>query len=141
MLRAIGLGIGILAAGQAVGIAFLCTKSNVGVTVSAWVIWAATVAAAFVTARAAPRWKIAQGLFMAVPASVLGVLFNMGSEWLGFGTDFPGVQGSLIVFKFSLGWNALLSALGAGEGSYPAAKQKIWSMLIKRKRGSTAVGE
>src|SRR5690242_12801643 len=107
MLRAIGLGIGILAAGQAVGIALLCTKSAVGATVSAWVIWAATFAAAFVTARAAPRWKIALGLFMAVPASVLGVMLNVGSEWVGFGTDFPGVQGNLLVLKLSLWWNAL----------------------------------
>ncbi len=141
MLRAIGLGIGILATGQAAGIALLCTKSAIGVTVSAWVAWAATVAAAFVTARAAPRWKLVLGLFMAVPASVLGVALNMASEWLGVGTDFPGIQGNLIVFRLSLWWNALLSALGAGEGSYPAAKQRIWSSMTKRKRGTPAVGE
>jgi hypothetical protein len=141
MLRAIGLGIGILAAGQAAGIALLCTKSAIGVTASAWVTWAATVAAAFVTARAGPRWKIALGLFMALPASALGVLLNMGLERLGFGTDFPGLQGNLIVLKFSLWWNAMLAAVGAGEGSYPAAKHRVWSLLTKRKSGSAAVRE
>ena len=134
MLRAVGLGLGILAAGQAVGIAILSTGTPVGESVGKWLVSGASVVAAYVTARAAPRWKVVLGLLMAVPASALSVGLNIASEWLGQGTDFPGVQGNVFISKFLLWWNGLLCAIGASEGSYPAAKLKLWSWMTKSGR-------
>ncbi len=139
MLRAFGIGVAMLVAGQAVGIGLVCTRTALGSAASAWVIWAATIAAAFVSARTAPRWKLALGLLLAFPASILVVLLNVGSGWLGFGTDFPGVQGNLLAFKLSLWWNAVLSAVGAAEGSYPAAKRSLWSWLTNRSNRSSTL--
>ena len=92
-----------------------------------WLLWISPLIAAFVSAYLSPRKKILLGISLAIPAAVLAVALNVTYELLGNAVDFPGVRGGTILFVITLGYSAMLCALGGGAGYYLA------------KRGSSSV--
>ena len=75
--------------------------------------WIAPAIAAFVTAYRAPCRKILLGTSLAVVQATLYSIDNIILILARLGTDFPGLNGTLLLFALSLFFSAFLCGAGA----------------------------
>ena len=87
-----------------------------------WFLWGAPFVAALLSAYLAPHKKILVGLSMALLAAVFAVALNFIHQLRGDSVDFPGMQGSVILFFITLAYSAVFSGIGAISGSVLARK-------------------
>jgi hypothetical protein len=114
MVRAWAVGFGLLVLADGVWLSFV----HAGVF-SKWlllVLQLSPVVSGFIVAYLAPRRKLLLGTSMAIPATVLVVLFNVSYEALGNAVDFSGAQGALILFTITLLYSGIACGLGSLVG-------------------------
>ena len=86
-------------------------------------LWLSPFIAAFVSSYLGPSKKILLGASMAVPASILTVVFNSIYQLMGNSVDYPGIKGGLILFTTTLIYAGIISGVG-GAAAYFLSRKK-----------------
>ena len=122
-LRAWFIGAGILLASYVTWfIALLLNWKQQVLVILMWFLWGAPFVAALLSAYLAPHKKILICLSMALLAAIFAVALNFIHQLRGDSVDFPGMQGSIILFFTTLAYSAIFSGIGAITGSMLAKK-------------------